>query len=162
MMTYGKRVLVVDDEEQLGHLLVGYLEMHYFAAVAVADGRQALRELHRRRFDAVITDLQMPYLDGLDLLCRCHLVWPQLPVILLTGDSDDVTWVAMVHGAYACLSNPVDTKKLISVLSEAISDSVDLRSGQGDTITHMQAAQPVLVGVRDRCQAGELTEDEAC
>lgn len=137
MMTYGKRVLVVDDEEHIGHLLVGCLEMHYFAAVAVADGRQALRELHRRHFDAVITDLEMPYLDGLNLLCQCHLVWPQLPVILLTGDSDDVTGLAMVHGAYACLSNPVDIKKLLSVLSEAVSDSEPLQSGREGRIIHM-------------------------
>ena len=42
MMAYGKRVLVVDDEEHIGHLLVEYLEMHRFAAVAVADGLRGL------------------------------------------------------------------------------------------------------------------------
>lgn len=153
MMAYGKRVLVVDDEEQIGHLLVEYLEMHHFAAVAVADGLQALRELHRRHFDAVITDLQMPYLDGLDLLCQCRLVWPQLPVILISGNLLDAIRSAPAHGAYACLPKPVDTKKLISVLSEALSDSVDPRSGQEDKLTHMLEAQPVLEGAGDKWQA---------
>lgn len=94
MMTYGKRVVVVDDEEPIGHLLAEYLERHYFATVAVADGRQALRELHHRHFDAAITDLHMPYLDGLDLLCQCHLVWPQLPVILMSGNLLEIIWPA--------------------------------------------------------------------
>ena len=44
MMGYGKRVLVVDDEESIGRLLVEHLELHYFAAVAAADGLRALRE----------------------------------------------------------------------------------------------------------------------
>ena len=43
MMGYGKRVLVADDEESVGRLLVGQLELHYFAAVVVADGLRALR-----------------------------------------------------------------------------------------------------------------------
>lgn len=165
MMAYGKRVLVVDDEEHIGHLLVEYLEMHCFAAVAVADGLQALRELHHRHFDAVITDLHMPYLDGLDLLRQCHLVWPQLPVILMSGNLLDIVWPAMAHGASACLPKPIDTEKLIHVLSEAISDTDDPRFGQRDMITHMLEAQrrwSVPERATDRWQAGRLTEDEAC
>ena len=130
MMAYGKRVLVVDDEEQRGHLLVEYLERHYCAAVAVADGLQALRELHQRRFDAVITDLHMPYLDGFDLLRQCHLVWPQLPVILLSGNLLDMVWPAMAHGASACLPKPVDPENLIPILSEALTHTGDPRSSQ--------------------------------
>ncbi len=141
MMAYGKRVLVVDDEEQIGHLLVESLEMHYFAAVAVADGLQALRELHQRHFDAVVTDLHMPYLDGLDLLRQCHLVWPQLPVILMSGNLLDIVWPAMAHGASACLPKPVDTKKLIHILSEAITHTGDSRSSQVDMLSHMLEAQ---------------------
>lgn len=141
MTAYGKRVLVVDDEEQIGQLLVEYLEMHYVAAVAVADGLQALKELHNLHFDAVITDLHMPYLDGLDLLRQCHLVWPQLPVILMSGHLLDIVWPAMAHGASACLPKPIDPEKLISVLSEAISGLDDSRSGQGDMLPHLLEAQ---------------------
>jgi DNA-binding NtrC family response regulator len=164
IMAYGKRILIVDDEEQIGHLLAEYLERHHFATVAVADGLQALRELHHRHFDAVITDLHMPYLDGLDLLCQCHLVWPQLPVILMSGNLLDIVWPAMARGAYACLPKPVDTEKLVSVLSEAISDTDDPRSDQRDMITHMLEAQrrwSVPERATDSWQAGGITNDEA-
>ncbi|NGZ10194.1 MAG: response regulator [Nitrospira sp. LK70] len=144
MMGYGKRLLVVGDEERGGCPLVGQLELHYFTVVAVADGLQALRELHRRHFDAVITDLQIPYLDGLDLLCQCRLVWPQLPIILLSGNLSGIVWPAMAQGAFACLPKPVDTEKLIHVLSQAILHTDDPRSNQVDMLSNMPEAQRCL------------------
>lgn len=141
MLGYGKRVLVVDDEEQIGRLLVDQLESHYFAVVAVADGLQALRNLHQRHFDAVITDLYMPYLDGLDLLRQCHLVWPKLPVILMGGDLPGIVWPLMAQGAFAYLPKPVDTEKLLHVLSEAITHRADPRSSQVEMQSQMLEAE---------------------
>lgn len=153
MMGYGKRVLVADDEESVGRLLVGQLELHYFAAVAVADGLQALRELHQRHFDAVITDLQMPYLDGLDLLRQCHLVWPQLPVILMSGNLLGTVRPATAQGAFACLSKPVDTEQLVHVLSEAT------HTGEQSLARRRPPTASVLrsSGI-DRLQAGSTVE----
>ncbi|MBS0181504.1 MAG: response regulator [Nitrospira sp.] len=141
MMGYGKRVLVVDDEKQVGRLLVRHLELHYFAAVAVANGLQALGALHQRHFDAVITDLHMPYLDGFDLLRQCHLIWPRLPVILMSGNLSGVVRPTTAQGAFAYLSKPVDIEKLIHVLSEAFTHTDDSRSSQIDMLSHMPEAQ---------------------
>jgi DNA-binding NtrC family response regulator len=120
MIGSGKRVLIVDEEELMGHLLAEHLESHRFLVVAVTDGLQAFKELHERRFDAVVTDLHLPYLDGLDLLWQCRLLWPALPVILMSGHLLDVLDPAMTQGAYACLLKPVDSRTLIHVLDEAI------------------------------------------
>ncbi|MBX3326066.1 MAG: response regulator [Nitrospira sp.] len=114
-------VLVVDDEEMVRRLIIEYLEQHSITVVAVEDGLQALRVLHERSFDAVITDLYVPYLDGFDLLCQCRLVWPQLPVILMLGSLvDEIVQLALIEGAAACLPKPVNTRKLIEVLREVI------------------------------------------
>lgn len=137
MIGYGKRLLVVDDEELAGRLLVEQLELRYFAVVTVADGLQALRELHQRHFDAVIADLPMPYIDGLDLLRQCHLVWPQLPIILMSANLPGIVWPAMAQGAFACLPKPVDTDTLIHVLSEAITHAGGPRPRQLDMLSHM-------------------------
>ena len=119
-----KHVLVVDDEELVCRCLAEHLAAHQFVVVTVADGLQALRALHERPFDAVITDLHLPYLDGLDLLRQCYLVWPKLPVLLMSGClSDDIVELAMTQGATACLSKPVDSNKLIRALSDALSDT---------------------------------------
>lgn len=144
MIGYGKRVLVVDDEESVGRLLVGQLELHYFAAVAATDGLRALRELHQRHFDAVITDLHMPYLDGLDLLRQCQLVWPQLPVILMSDHLFGTVGPAMAQGAFVCLLKPVDTEKLIHVLSEVITHTGDPRSSHVDMLSHRLKARRCL------------------
>lgn len=114
-------VLVVDNEATVRHLIIEHLERHSIAAVAVEDGLQALRLLHERPFDAVITDLSVPYFDGFDLLCQCQLVWPQLPVILMSVSlADEILQLAIMEGAAACLPKPVDTGKLIDVLREVI------------------------------------------
>lgn len=137
MLEYGKRVLIVDNEETVRRFLIEQLIPHRLIVLAVADGLQALRALHDRPFNAVITDLHLPYLDGLDLLRQCRLVWPQLPVILMSGClSVDIVELAMTQGATACLSKPVDPDKLIHVLSEAISESIE-----ADMIAHMLKAQ---------------------
>ncbi|UVT21644.1 MAG: response regulator [Nitrospira sp.] len=143
MSGYGRRVLIVDDEEAVRRLLLEQLEPHRFVVVAVADGLRAWRELHRRHFDAVITDLHMPYLDGLDLLHQCHLVWPELPVILMSGSfATDIVELAMTQGAAACLPKPVEREKLIHVLNEVVPDRLTPHPDQTGITSHQLEMEP--------------------
>lgn len=119
MMGDGKQVLVAG-AELMGRCLADSLATSQVTVVAVTDGLQALRTLHNSHFDAVITDQHLLYLDGMDLLGQCHLVWPELPVILLSARPFEVVEPAMAKGAYACLPKPIDTDRLIQVLSEAM------------------------------------------
>ncbi len=125
MIGYGKRVLVVGDEEFVDSFLIGELDLHHFVVATVADGLQVLSELRRRHFDAVIADVQTPNLDGLALLYQCQLVWPQLPIILVSEHHENVVDLAINRGAFACLPKPIETGKLIHVLSEAIAHIVN-------------------------------------
>ena len=125
MIGYGKRVLVIGDEEFVDSFLIGELDLHHFVVVAVADGLRVLSELRRRHFDAMIADMQTPNLNGLALLYQCQLVWPQLPIILMSDHYEDVVDLAINRGVYAYLPKPVEHEKLIRVLSEAITHLVD-------------------------------------
>jgi len=107
-----KHVLVAN-EERIGRCLAEYLTAYQMAVVVVTDGLQALRALHVCPFDAVITDQHLPYFDGLDLLGQCHLLWPELPVILMSAQLFEVVGPARAKGAYACLAKPVDCETLI-------------------------------------------------
>lgn len=120
MIGYGKRVLVVDDEKTMRLLLVEQLEQHGFVVVQAGDGRQALSELQRRHFDAVITDYLMPHLNGLDLLRHSRMEWPDLPVILLSGTFEQLAGPATAEGAFACLPKPFNSRLLIDLLSTAV------------------------------------------
>jgi len=122
-MSAGKHVLVADDG-LMGRRLAEHLGTSQVTVVTVTDGLQALRALHNRHFDAVITDQHLPYFDGLDLLGQCHLVWPELPVIILSFRLFEVMGPARAKGAYACLLKPVDTETLLHVLSEAMACSL--------------------------------------
>jgi two-component system nitrogen regulation response regulator GlnG len=73
----------------------------------------------------MIADMQTPNLNGLALLYQCQLVWPQLPIILMSDHYEDVGDLAINRGAYAYLPKLVEHGKLIRVLSEAITYLVD-------------------------------------
>lgn len=133
MVGSNKQVLMVEDVGPGCLCLAEYLTSNQLTVVSVSDGLQALKELHRHQFNAVITDIHVPYLDGLDLLCQCHLVWPKLPVILLSENLFNIVRPLMAHGAYACLPKPVEPKRLLQVLSEALSDTVGMSVSRADT-----------------------------
>jgi DNA-binding response OmpR family regulator len=70
MISYGKRVLVVDDDERERQETALVLEQAGFAVVQACDGLHALSEMQKRRFDVVVTDCQMRHLNGLDFWRR--------------------------------------------------------------------------------------------
>jgi putative nucleotidyltransferase with HDIG domain len=92
-----RRILVVDDQADVRRLVaLVLLRKGYFVAEA-ANGRSALQLLQQRSFDLVITDVQMPEVDGLALLEQCVALYPQIDVIVLT--------------AYGTIQNAVDAMK---------------------------------------------------
>jgi CheY-like chemotaxis protein len=99
-------VLVVDDSSMDRHLAGSFLEKQPDAeappltVVYAADGREALAALAQQAFDLVVTDLQMPEMDGLELVKEVRVHFPLVPVILMTAKgSEDVAVEALQKGA---------------------------------------------------------------
>lgn len=126
MIGYGKRVLLVDDDESMRKVAAMVLEDVGFTVVPACDGLQALEELHKRRFDAVVTDLEMPFLNGLELLTRTLIAWPDIPVIIVSGTDGDLSDLATARGAFAWIQKPFDPCLLWDVLTAAVEGKVDL------------------------------------
>lgn len=84
----GCQVLIVDDEPEFASLVAEFLTHvdETFETVAETDPRQALSRINRERFDCVITDYQMPHLDGLTLIEEAR---DDVPFILFTQVHDD-------------------------------------------------------------------------
>jgi DNA-binding NtrC family response regulator len=80
-----KRVLVVDDQQSMREMLSDLLAMMGLDARTVGSGEEALRELGNLEVDLVITDLNMPQMDGMQLMKRIKSAHPHLPVIVITG-----------------------------------------------------------------------------
>jgi putative nucleotidyltransferase with HDIG domain len=83
-MTMGK-VLVVDDEPSVRDIVKTYLEYANLTVSTASDGLDALEKIRRENFDVVISDIQMPNMDGLTLAGEVHQVQPDTVVILMTG-----------------------------------------------------------------------------
>lgn len=86
----GKTVLVVDDSATVRKFVSVSLEMQGFSVTSACDGMDALEKLPTREFDLVITDLNMPNMDGFELIkaLRENELYRELPVIILSSLSD--------------------------------------------------------------------------
>ena len=80
-----KRVLIVDDQESMREMLADLLDMMGHEPEAVEGGEQALVRLEESGIDLVITDLNMPKMDGMELMKRIKDQMPAMPVIVITG-----------------------------------------------------------------------------
>jgi DNA-binding NtrC family response regulator len=113
-------VLVVDDDFAL---LTAYANLLRAAGHEVAtadDGLEARELLMNRAFDVIVSDVDMPLMDGIALLESVRVFDRDVPVVLMTGTpSLETTAQAERHGAFRCLTKPVDPAELRRVVSEA-------------------------------------------
>lgn len=79
------RVLLVDDEEELVTTLVERLAIRQIEAENVGSGIEALMRLRERPFDAVVLDVKLPGMSGLEVMKRIQQEHPQLKIIMITG-----------------------------------------------------------------------------
>lgn len=117
----GKRVLVVDDEENLRRVTQLKLQQAGYEAMTASDGRQALEVLARNPHDLIITDLKMPGMSGMDLLRRVREEYPEIIVVVVTAFGTIESAVeAMKLGAHDYIIKPVNADALRLVVSRAL------------------------------------------
>ena len=115
------RVLAVDDEPAAARLLSLILPPPAFRCATAACGEEALVALQREPFDAIISDLQMPGLSGLDLLAEVRRNHPYLAFLVTTGVDDvDVGVKAMRCGADDYLVKPLRESAVLASLENAL------------------------------------------
>ncbi|HEV2359419.1 MAG TPA: response regulator transcription factor [bacterium] len=116
----GARVLVVDDEAQILRLLRRTLEAHGYTIEAVDSGRSALDAAERRRPDAILLDLMLPDLDGLEV-CRRLRERLDAPIVVLSARGEERAKVeALDLGADDYLTKPFGTAELLARLRVAL------------------------------------------
>jgi len=116
------RIMVVDDEPMMTQLLGRYLREKGYQVDTAADGREALDQLKSREYHLLITDMRMPYLDGLQLLKAAKDLFPRLPVIFISGYGEAETVVAALKaGADNFLAKPLDLEVLERVVEQSLS-----------------------------------------
>ncbi|HYM80812.1 MAG TPA: sigma-54 dependent transcriptional regulator [Candidatus Limnocylindria bacterium] len=147
-------VLVVDDDANIRATLRGVLEDEGHAVAEASDGAQAMKVLEERRFDAVLLDVKMPVMNGLEALDVIREVAPHTGVIMVSGEGTVATAVqALKRGAFDFIEKPVDPEQLLSVLAQA-AQLTELRRNRGpseDTLGilgHSPAIAALLAEIR--------------
>ncbi|HJT20198.1 MAG TPA: response regulator [Nitrospira sp.] len=116
---YGKRILVVDDDENTALLMSTLLERSGYNVTAVSNGAEALRELGRRHFDAVVTDYVMPVLNGAELLKLVQAQYPDTPVIFVSGHPSEYL-DAIDPPPFARIRKPFESEALLKLVRSAV------------------------------------------
>ncbi len=122
------RILIVDDERSIREMLRMTLEYEGFSVDEADSGLNGLKHMAAAHPSAVILDVKMSGLDGIETLERMRAEFPEVPVILLTGHGTIETAVeATKKGAFDFLSKPPDREKILITLRNAIRQSALLR-----------------------------------
>jgi len=124
-----KKILVVDDEATIRESLSTVLSEEGYSLATAADGEEAMTLIQRISFDAVVCDIRMPGMSGIDLLRRIKATHPETPVVMMT--------------AYASLDTAVEA----------------LREGAGDYIMKPFLLEDVVFRIGKLFQLSDLAED---
>ena len=118
------RVLVVDDEKDFATAVVERLKRRGLLAAAAFGGREALESVSENEYDAVVLDLKMPGMDGLETLRAIRQMDPDIQVLVLTGHGTVSAGVdGMQLGAADFLQKPVSIETLCASIEAAADQS---------------------------------------
>jgi len=109
----------VDDDTMIGETLVDILGASSYEARAATSGAEALRLFKKKKFDAVLLDIRMPGMDGVETLRRIKEHHPTTTVVMITAFAEDkLIDQAKAEGALRVLSKPLDIDKIVSFLEK--------------------------------------------
>jgi len=113
-------ILLVDDEEQFLKVLSQRMEGRGMKVDTSTSGEEALSKVQGKEFDAIILDLAMPGMGGMETLKRIRSENPDVQIIMLTGHGSVEKGVeAMKEGAVDFLEKPADLNKIMEKVAEA-------------------------------------------
>ncbi|MEE4298422.1 MAG: nitrogen regulation protein NR(I) [Pseudomonadales bacterium] len=128
-MKQSDRVWVIDDDRSIRWVLEKALEQEGIAPQVFESGTAALSRLRSEAPDAIVSDIRMPGIDGLELLERLHTERPDIPVIIMTAHSDLESAVSSYQsGAFEYLPKPFDVDDAVAVVKRAIAHAREQRA----------------------------------
>ncbi|NUM88427.1 MAG: response regulator [Bdellovibrionales bacterium] len=136
-----RKVLIVDDEIEILDYLSGYMGDLNLKAETAVDGKTAVEKLTGEPFQAVICDIKMPGMSGLECMAECHKRGIFVPFIYLTGYADTPNILQAVRlGAMDFLSKPFKVDELEEVLFRVL----DIGARRERILQDLEAENPKL------------------
>lgn len=117
-------ILIIDDEKAIRKTLTEILTFEGYKIEEAADGEEGLKKFREKTYDLVLCDIKMPRLDGIEFLQKAGEVYPDIPVIMISGHGNIETAVeAVKKGAYDYISKPPDLNRLLITIRNAMDKS---------------------------------------
>jgi two-component system nitrogen regulation response regulator NtrX len=157
------RILVIDDEAAIRDSLKMILEYEDYQFVGAVSGQDGLAAVQRERPDAVLLDIKMPGMDGMEVLRKLHAIDETLPIIMISGHGATATAVeAIKSGAVDFFDKPLSTERVIVTLrnvlkqSELVAENRDLKLAM-ESRYEIVGQSPALRGVLESVQRAAPT-----
>lgn len=116
-----KKILVVDDDNEVKDILLEMLEKNGFSPIGASGGKEAIDIFYKDIPDAVLLDLRMPDIDGIETMKELKKLDPDVPIIIITAYGDIPTAIEVIKlGAYDFLLKPIKADMLSVILKRAI------------------------------------------
>ena len=118
-----KKILLVDDNAPFRYLITEILKYddEDFSVSVSGDGVSALASLEIEQFDVLITDINMPHMDGIALFHKVRELYPQLPVVFISGFvNNSLSDQLLSEGAFHVFKKPFDLKLFKRVIKHAL------------------------------------------
>jgi two-component system, NtrC family, nitrogen regulation response regulator NtrX len=145
MSAVARKILVVDDDTGIRDALRMILEYEGYQVLTAADGKTALSSLDSERVDAVLLDIKMPGMDGLETLDRIAEREAAPPVLMISGHGDIATAVeATRRGAVDFLEKPPERERILISLANALSRNTLV--AENERLRQKLEEESVLVG----------------
>src|SRR6266705_470872 len=123
MATSTSRILIVDDDRALLQALPQtlYLRMQDITVDTCDSAQKAIQLIQEHDYDAIVSDVKMPGMDGLELLTHIRELRPDTPVLLFTGHGEHGLAIqALRGGAYDYILKPIEREAFIAALQRAV------------------------------------------
>jgi DNA-binding NtrC family response regulator len=118
------RILIVDDDSSIRRTLKEILEFENYIVDESTDGVDCLVKLRNQNYDVVILDIKMPKMDGMEAIEKIQGLYPDLPVVMISGHANiDTAVEAVKKGAFDFIQKPPDLNRLLITIRNAMDKS---------------------------------------
>jgi DNA-binding NtrC family response regulator len=117
-------ILIIDDEKSIRKTLSEILSYEGYKVDEAADGAEGFKMFKEKQYDAILCDIKMPKMDGLEFLEKAKETNPDVPIVMVSGHGNiDTAVEAVKKGAYDYISKPPDLNRLLITLRNAMDKS---------------------------------------
>lgn len=120
-MSDSKKILIVDDDEEMGEILADILDYSGYKVQWIGNGTQALHIIEKTDIDIILLDLLLPDIDGIEVLRRIFKIKPEMVVIMISGHGTIQSAIKAVRlGAYDWLEKPLEHERVLITIENAL------------------------------------------